>query len=134
MKNRKQQVVVALLASALACVAVAQGNESAKLEAAIAQARKEQIDVLAPDSFAAAVRAFETAEKDRERGRDAQKIQAKQQESEAALQRANRAAATARQALNGVIKAREDAVDGRRAKARPGSLAQGECPLHTGDE
>jgi outer membrane protein OmpA-like peptidoglycan-associated protein len=83
------------------------------------QARKAQVDVLAPRSFTAAVRAFEAAEKDRERGRDAKRIRARVQEAETALQRATQSAASARQSLGGVIKTREDAIAAQAPKYAP---------------
>lgn len=99
--------------------ATAQDLESAGLKAAIDQARKEQIEVLAPEAFAEAVRAYETAQKDRERGRDAKRVDARLREGEAALQRARQSAGNARQSLGGVIKTREDALTAEAPKYAP---------------
>jgi OmpA-OmpF porin, OOP family len=103
-----------LCAASLLCLASilasAQDLELAGLKAAIDSARKEHVDALAPESFAASVRALEAAQKDRERGRDAKRVRTRVQEGEAALKRAEQAAATARQSLGGVIKTREEAL------------------------
>jgi outer membrane protein OmpA-like peptidoglycan-associated protein len=103
-----------MIATAALCLAAnvgaAQDLELAGLKAGIEQARKEHVDVLAPESFTAAVRALDAAQKERDRGRDAQRVRARAQEGEAALKRAQQAAATARQSLGGVIKTREDAL------------------------
>lgn len=108
-----------VLTIAAAHGAHSQDLELAGLSAAIEQARKEHVDALAPESFEAAVRAFEAAQKDRERGRDARRIQTRVQESEAALRRATQAASAARQSLSSVIKTRADAVTANAAKYAP---------------
>ncbi|MGH8178846.1 MAG: OmpA family protein [Steroidobacter sp.] len=102
-----------LIAGSLFTVALAthaQDLDSAALAAAIDKARQEQVDVLAPSGFAAAVRAHEAALKDRERGRNPERIRSRLAEGAAALQRASMSAATARQSLSGVIKTRQDAI------------------------
>ncbi len=66
--------------------------------------------MLAPKTFAAAVQASQNATKEAERGRGTEKIPARVQEGEAALQKARTVAANARQTLGGVIKTREDAL------------------------
>jgi outer membrane protein OmpA-like peptidoglycan-associated protein len=88
----------------------AENLDVAGLAAAIQSARTEQVDVLAPTAFAAAVQASQAAAKDAERGRNPDKVRARVQEGEAALQKARTAAASARQSLAGVIKTREDAL------------------------
>jgi OOP family OmpA-OmpF porin len=88
----------------------AQDIDAAALKAALDKARSEQVDALAPTSFAAAVEAHDAAVKDAARGRNADKVRARVQEGEAALRRATTAAAAARQLLGSVIKAREDAL------------------------
>ena len=88
----------------------AQDLDSAALKAALEKARSEQVDVLAPTNFAAAVQAHDAAAKDAARGRNADKVRARVQEGEAALRRATTAAAAARQLLGSVVKAREDAL------------------------
>jgi outer membrane protein OmpA-like peptidoglycan-associated protein len=95
----------------------AAGNlDTAGLGAAIDKARSEQVDALSPKNFAAAVEAHGAAVKDAERGRKEDKVRARVQEGEAALQRANTAAAGARQLLGSVIKAREDAITAQAPK------------------
>jgi OmpA-OmpF porin, OOP family len=102
-------LIVGLLALSGAAQA-AQDIDSAGLAAALDKARSEQVDALAPTSFAAAVEARDAAVKDAGRGRNADKVRARVQEGEAALRRATTAAAAARQLLGSVIKAREDAL------------------------
>ena len=108
MKVMSRSIVVLL---ALAGVAQAAENlDAAALAAAIDKARSEQVDALSPKNFAAAVEAHDAAVKDAARGKKDDKVRAKVQEGEAALQRATAAAASARQLLGTVIKAREDAI------------------------
>jgi len=107
-KVMSRSIVVLL---ALAGVAQAAENlDAAALAAAIDKARSEQVDALSPKNFAAAVEAHDAAVKDAARGKKDDKVRAKVQEGEAALQRATAAAASARQLLGTVIKAREDAI------------------------
>jgi len=94
----------------------AQDIDAAALGAALDKARTEQVDALAPTSFAAAVEAQQAAVKDAARGRKADKVRARVQEGEAALRRATTAAAAARQLLSSVIKAREDALTAQAPK------------------
>lgn len=108
-----------LLALIIVSAAVAQDLESAGFKAALDQARKEQVDVLAPDGFAEAARAYEAAQKDRERGRDAKRIAGRLQEGEQALQRAKQAAASARQSMDSVIKTRAEALAAQAPKYAP---------------
>jgi OOP family OmpA-OmpF porin len=112
-------LIAALACSALSAAASAQDLDSAALGAAIEKARKEQVDVLAPNSFAAAVRAYETAKKDSERGRDAKRVSARLQEGETSLRRATQSAAAARQSLSSVIDTRQDAVKAEAPKYAP---------------
>lgn len=84
--------------------------DAAALAAAVEKARADRLDVLAPKAFAQAVQASQNATKDAERGRGTEKINARVQEGEAALQKARTVAESARQSLAGVIKTREDAL------------------------
>lgn len=110
---------MALVAGMLMSAVGAQDLESAGLKAALDQARKEQVDVLAPDNFGDALRAHEAAQKDRERGRNAKRIAARLQEGEAALQRAKQAAASARQSMDSVIRTRQEALTAEAPKYAP---------------
>lgn len=105
-------VVVFLgLAAGPALAAAAPGNvDAAALAAAVEKARADRLDVYAPKAFAAAVQASQNATKEAERGRGTDKIAARVQEGEAALQRARSVADAVRQSLAGVIKTREDAL------------------------
>lgn len=107
--SRLLSCFVSLMAAA-SIARAAQDMDTAALAAAIERARTEQVDVLAPQGFARAVEARETAAKDAARGRNAERIRARVQEGEAALQRATTAAAGAKRLLGSVIKAREDAL------------------------
>lgn len=101
-------------------LAAASGNvDAAALAAAVEKARTDRLDVLAPKAFAAAVQASQNAIKEAERGRGTEKIAARVQEGEAALQRARSVAAGARQSLAGVIKTREDALVAEAPKLAP---------------
>jgi OOP family OmpA-OmpF porin len=86
------------------------------LSAAIEKARGEQLDALSPGNFAQAVEAHEAAAKEAARGRNAERVRERVQEGTSALQRAAASAATARQLLGSVIKAREDAAAAEAAK------------------
>ena len=103
------RLIVVLLALAGTAQA-AQDLDAAALKAALDKARSEQVDALSPKNFAAAVEAHDAAVKDAARGRKDDKVRARVQEGESALQRATAAAAAARQLLGSVIKAREDAL------------------------
>jgi OmpA-OmpF porin, OOP family len=96
---------------AIAAVArAAPDMDAAGLAAAIEEARAERIDVLAPNSFAAALQAHETAMKDAGRARNPERVRVRLQEGEAALQRASASAAAAQRSFASVIKTREDAL------------------------
>jgi outer membrane protein OmpA-like peptidoglycan-associated protein len=121
--------VFRLLLTASLCLASilasAQDLDLAGLKAAIDSARKEHVDALAPESFSAAVRALEAAQKDRERGRDGERVRARVQEGEAALERAQQAAASARQSFGGVIRTREEALAAQAPKYAPEAWTRG---------
>src|SRR5262245_22077571 len=106
------RLIVGIVAAALlgSGVAAAEDLDSAALSAAIERARAGQVDVLAPNNFAEAVEAQQSAAKDAARGRSAEKVRARVQEGEAALQRAAAAADSARKLMGSVIKTREDAL------------------------
>src|SRR5690606_15520935 len=84
-----------LLAGQAALAADATDVEA--LRAALADARVEQIDALAPRSFDLAERAADTASRDLERSRPADRIAARLTEGETALREASRIAEAARQ-------------------------------------
>jgi OmpA-OmpF porin, OOP family len=107
--NSLRVSIVAWLAFAGVAQA-AQDLDSAALSAALEKARSEQVDALAPRSFAAALQAHEAATKDAARGRNPERVRTRLQEGDAALKRATTSAAAARQLLGSVIKAREDAL------------------------
>lgn len=91
-------------------VSAADATDVDALRAALADARVEQIDALAPRSFDLAERAADTAGRDLERSRPADRIAARLSEGEAALQEASRIAAAARQLFSGLIDTRSDAM------------------------
>lgn len=113
------KIAIATVLFAVSVISSAQNLDVAGLAAAIEKARGEQLDVLAPNSFAAAVRAQQAAEKDAARGRNPDKIDERVAQGQAALERASKAAGTARQLLGSVIKAREDAVTAQAARLAP---------------
>jgi OOP family OmpA-OmpF porin len=78
--------------------------------AAIDAAQKNQVDVLAPGSFAQARLALGDAEKDYDKARKLDKVREKLAQSEAALAQAAKFAQTARTALATPLKARDDAA------------------------
>jgi OmpA-OmpF porin, OOP family len=100
-------------------VLAAQNPQLDALGTAIETRRAEQIDVLSPRNFAAAVEAHETAAKEFERARNPERALNRVSKGQAALKRAVDAAAAARQLLAGVIKAREDAVRAQAPKYSP---------------
>lgn len=105
--------------------ALAAGNiDAAALAAAVEKGRAEQLDVLAPRAFAAAVQAGQNATKESERGRGTEKIAARVQEGEAALQKSRSVAASARQTLSDVIKTRQDALVAEAPKFAPEAWAK----------
>jgi outer membrane protein OmpA-like peptidoglycan-associated protein len=103
-------IVVVFLSFGAAPASAAGNVDAAALAAALEKGRAEQLDVLAPRTFAAAVQASQNATKEAERGRSPEKIAARVQEGEAALQKARTVAANARQSLGDVIKTRQDAL------------------------
>ncbi|MFC4309323.1 OmpA family protein [Steroidobacter flavus] len=103
-------IVVVCLSFGAAPASAAGNLDAAALAAAVEKGRADQLDVLAPKAFAAAVQASQAAAKEAERGRGTEKIAARVQEGEAALEKARTVAANARQSLGGVIKTREDAL------------------------
>jgi OmpA-OmpF porin, OOP family len=109
-------VAMVLMVSA---VATAQELDTGGLAAAIEKARAEQVDVLAPGSFAEAIEAQQNAAKDVAKGRSAEKVRARVQEGETALQRAVTATESARKLLGTVVKTREDAVTAQAPKLAP---------------
>lgn len=105
--------------------ALAAGNaDAAALAAAVEKARADHLDVFAPKAFATAVQASQNATKEAERGRGTERIAARVQEGEAALQRARSIAGAARQTLAGVIKIREDALVAEAPKLAPEAWAK----------
>ena len=109
------RVCVAALAVLLIGAASAQEANNVKgalaaQAAALEQARKEQVDVLAPKSFAEAASIYEQAGKDAEKNRKPDKVRAALATSERALANARKAAEVARTALATVLKTRDDAV------------------------
>lgn len=111
-------------ASLVGFAAAAQATDPAALLAELEKARAEQVDVLAPNAFQAAVQAQQTAAKDAARARSPDKVRARVQEGEAALQRARTAATNARQSLAGIIKTREDALLADAPKRAPEQWAK----------
>ncbi len=91
----------------------------AELAAAIEKARSEQVDVLAPANFRAAVNAHQSASKDAERGRNPERIHTQLANGMTAIQRADAAAATARQTLSAVISTRGDALAAKAPQLAP---------------
>jgi OOP family OmpA-OmpF porin len=77
---------------------------------ALDAARKEQVDVLSPKNFAAAVATLSEAQTALEKNRKPEKIREVLTESERALAQARTAAGTARTALATALKTRDDAV------------------------
>ncbi len=102
--------IIALLFLGVAAVAAQTAPTLSQLTTAIDQARQEQVDALAPRSFAAAVEARDAAARDAERGRDPQRIRAGLDQGFAALQRAQTAAAAARETLRNVVATRTEAL------------------------
>nr|MBO2489723.1 hypothetical protein [Gammaproteobacteria bacterium] len=103
--------LLALLAGCLGASGAASDNDALQeLAARIEAQRAEQHEVLAPKSFAAAVAAYEAANRDLERGRKAERVTERIAEAYASLDRAARAATGAQTLLGNVIKARSDAV------------------------
>jgi OOP family OmpA-OmpF porin len=113
-------LIVLISLSLVGGPALAAGNvDAAALAAAVEKGRTEQLDVLAPRAFAAAVQASQNATKEAERGRGPERIATRVQEGEAALQKARSVAASAQQTLAGVIKTRQDALVAEAPKYAP---------------
>jgi OOP family OmpA-OmpF porin len=105
--------ILALVLIAFGLPAAAQGTRDpvfAQLTAAIDKARAEQVDSLAPTGFAAAVAALQSATRDGERGRNAERVRARLTEGMAAIDTATKAAAAARASLSSVVKTWTDAL------------------------
>jgi outer membrane protein OmpA-like peptidoglycan-associated protein len=96
------------------------GEQRAALEAA----RTAFVDTLAPRAFGQALTAFQTAERDFDRGRDAGRVNAQLATSRQALQAATSAATSARSMLATVLKTREDAVTADAARNAPEAWAR----------
>jgi outer membrane protein OmpA-like peptidoglycan-associated protein len=112
-----------LLAGSLLTASVfAQSQMSqSQLAAAIEKARQEQVDALAPNNFAAAAEALGAAARDAEKGRNPDKVRAQLNAGAAALQRANTAAAAARETLQSLVATRTDALSANAPKFAPES-------------
>lgn len=89
------------------------------LSAGIEKARTEQVDALAPGNFQAAVEAYQSASKDAEKSRNPERIHKQLSAGAAALQAANRTAATARERLRSTIATRADALSAGAPKFAP---------------
>lgn len=94
----------------MATAPAAENAQLSELAAQIETKRAEQIEALSPRNFEDALEAYEKALKDLERGRKPERIDSRIAEAEAALERAEDAAAAARQLLSGVIRTRNDAL------------------------
>lgn len=117
-------VVAAIIASSQAVAA--QDPQLEALRSALETRRAEQVEILSPRNFNAALEAYETAAKDLDRGRNAERAAKRIAQGEAALKRAIDAAAAARQLLSAVIKTREDAIRAEAPKFAPELWARGE--------
>jgi outer membrane protein OmpA-like peptidoglycan-associated protein len=107
-----QATLSALCFALLATVAGAQ-NHNSELDAlanAVSQARQQQVDALAPASFAAAQAALQSATRDVEKGRDPQRVSAEIAKGTTALNKANAAATAARETLRTAFSTRTDAL------------------------
>jgi len=96
------------------------GEQRSALEAA----RIAFVDTLAPRAFGQALTAYQTAEKDFDRGRDAGRVNAQLAASRQALQAATTAATSARAKLATALKTREDAVAADAARNAPEGWAR----------
>ena len=83
----------------------------ASLSTAIEQARQSQVDALAPNSFQQAVDALQAATRDAEKGRAADRIKGQLNTGMSAIQKANVAAAAARETLRSAVTTRGDALN-----------------------
>jgi OmpA-OmpF porin, OOP family len=126
---RSLSVIPALLAAMVLLVApaMAQGPKDAlfgEQRAALDAARAAFVDTLAPRAFGQALTAYQNAEKDFDRGRDAGRVNAQLATSRQALQAATSAATSARSMLATVLKTREDAVTADAARNAPEAWAR----------
>lgn len=96
------------------------GEQRTALEAA----RNTLVDVLAPRSFGQAMTAYQNAERDFDRGRDAGRVNAQLATSRQALVEASRIATTARSQFATVLKTREDTVAAEAARNAPEAWAR----------
>lgn len=112
-------IVVTFLSLAAGPARAAANSDAAALAAAVEKARAEQVDVLAPRAFAAAVQASQNATREAERGRAPERVATRVQEGQAALQKARSVADSARQTLADVIKTRQDALVATAPKFAP---------------
>ncbi|MFL6619726.1 MAG: hypothetical protein ACJ8MH_14070, partial [Povalibacter sp.] len=83
----------------------------ASLSTAIDQARQSQVDALAPASFRSAFDALQSATRDAEKGRNPDRVKTTLNSGMAAIQKANAAAASARETLRSVVTTRSDAIN-----------------------
>jgi len=117
-----QAIRIALLFAVVVMTAAAQETLPSKdalfgpQRAAIEAAKKEQVDVLAPGSFAQAALSLADAEKDYDKARKLDKIREKISQSQSALTQAGKLAQTSRTVLATPLKARDDAVAAQAAK------------------
>ena len=121
MANRLR-IRISLIALCMASVAMGQGARdplSDSLAAAIEKARGEQVDVLAPTGFQAALAAQRSAQKDAAAGRKPQRIHAGLVAGVSAINEANKSAASARRSLQDAISTRADAVAASAPKFAP---------------
>lgn len=91
---------------------------------ALQAARTALVDVLAPRTFVQAVTAYQTAERDFDRGRDVGRVNAQLATSRQALTEATRIATTARGQFATVLKTREDTVVADAATNAPEAWAR----------
>jgi OmpA-OmpF porin, OOP family len=89
------------------------------LAADIEQAKTQQLNVLSPKNFAEAVEAFRSASRDAEKGKAMDRVRARVNEGETALQRAQQAANAARQLVPSTIATREDALRANAPRLAP---------------
>lgn len=117
--------ICALLACALSAGAQSAGDSPLEaLRAAIEQAREAQVDALAPTSFEAALREYEVAMRDAERGRNPERIRKRVDAGMALLDKADAAARSARQVLSGVIRTRDEALSAQAPRYAPEEWAR----------
>jgi outer membrane protein OmpA-like peptidoglycan-associated protein len=118
----RPRIQLALTAFLLASLAVAQAAKDPlfdTLAAAIAKARSEQVDVLSPTNFQAALAAQQGAQKDATAGRKPERIHASLVNGMNAINEANRSAGGARKSLQEAVSTRADAVAASAPKFAP---------------